>query len=157
MVRAVAVAQALVSSPSLVPPVSYSDAPLSQIKQQRYDVALERQSRLLAAAKDMQLPGNPLDQVSFLPPLSIVCPFSLHFGVSSLPSSTWICSLTSSVSTSTPEVDEISHSSMLLVRTLPPSATMSPARDLLRFVFSIYRCPCLGCPPPSLLPTSGHS
>lgn len=78
MVRAVAVAQALVSSPSLVPPVSYSDAPLSQIKQQRYDVALERQSRLLAAAKDMQLPGNPLDQVSFLPPLSIVCPFSLR-------------------------------------------------------------------------------
>ena len=34
----------------------------SKIKQQRYDVALERQNRLLAAAKELQLPGNPLDQ-----------------------------------------------------------------------------------------------
>ncbi|CAN0441175.1 unnamed protein product, partial [Laminaria digitata] len=29
-----------------------------------YDVALERQTRLLKAAKELRLPGNPLDQAS---------------------------------------------------------------------------------------------
>ncbi|CAN0392150.1 unnamed protein product [Ectocarpus sp. 12 AP-2014] len=42
------------------------DKKLQDIKQQRYDVAVERQGRLLAAAKAMQLPGNPLDQASQL-------------------------------------------------------------------------------------------
>lgn len=36
----------------------------AQIKEERYGVALERQKRLLTAAKAMQLPGNPLDQAS---------------------------------------------------------------------------------------------
>lgn len=40
------------------------DAFFLKIKQERYDLALERQKRLLSASKELQLPGNPLDQVS---------------------------------------------------------------------------------------------